>query len=154
MTRPALRAAALATLLALPPAPAGAQGAPKAGAIEVAGAWAPASAGAARAGAVYMEIRNRGAGADRLVGASTPAAAAAELHTHVATGDVVRMRRIGGVDVPAGGAVRLAPGGRHVMLIGLRRKLTAGGRLSLTLVFDRAGPVAVEVEVRARRRGH
>lgn len=155
MMRPALLASALAALLALPPAaPAEGQHAPKAGAIEAAGAWAPASAGAARAGAVYMEIRNRGAGADRLIGASSPAAAAAELHTHVATGDVVRMRRLDGVDVPAGGAVRFAPGGRHVMLIGLRRKLTAGGRLSLTLVFDKAGPVAVEVEVRARRRGH
>ena len=145
-----MRPATFAALLALAPAaPAGAQGA-----IEVAGAWAPASAGDARAGAVYLEIRNRGAGDDRLIGASSPAAAAAELHTHVVTGDVVRMRRLDGVVLPAGGAVRFAPGGRHVMLIGLRRKLTAGGRLSLTLVFDKAGPVAVEAEVRARRHGH
>ena len=109
-------------------------------------AWARASAGPARNGAVYVTLVNRGADA-ALVGAETPASARAELHSHVRDGDVVRMRRIDSVALPAGGRVALAPGGVHLMLLGLTAPLEEGASFPLTLRFDDGDSLAVAVAV-------
>jgi len=63
-------------------------------------------------------------------------------------GDVMRMRRVEELLVPAGGEVGLLPGGLHLMLLDLREPLVPGDTLSLTLEFERAGPVDVRVPVR------
>lgn len=109
--------------------------------------WARATVGAG-AGAAFLSLKNSGPADDHLVGAAAPVAKLAELHTHIKEGDVMRMRQIEEIDVPAGGTTTLQPGGLHVMLIGLKAPLAAGASFPLTLSFAKAGDVTVEVEVR------
>ena len=106
-------------------------------------AWARASAGMAKAGAAYLTIRNIGSTPDRLIAASAPVARRAELHTHIMTDSVMRMRRIKAVPVAAGGAATLKPSGNHVMLMGLHAPLRKDGQFPLTLTFEKAGDVTV-----------
>lgn len=117
--------------------------------ITVRDAWAPATPGPGGSAAVYMGIRNAGAAPDRLIGASSEIAERAVLHAHIMKGEgAMRMKTLEAIDLPAGGGVLLKPRGRHVMLLGLREALAAGDRFGLTLVFARAGTLAVEVLVR------
>jgi len=119
------------------------------GDLSIEGAWARASAGPAGAGAAYMHIANGGGGADRLVAASTPRAGKAELHEHVHQDGVMRMREVeGGMALAPGQHTMLEPGGLHVMLFGLTAPLKEGERFPLTLRFERAGEVTVEVDVK------
>lgn len=101
---------------------------------------------AARNGAAYMTIESKGA-TDRLVAAATARAGKVELHTVIQEGDVMRMRQVPAIEVPAGGKVELKPGGFHVMLLGLTAPLKEGERYQLTLEFAHAGKVEVDVQV-------
>lgn len=104
-------------------------------------------------GAGFMVIRNAGSAPDRLLSAASPAARAVELHTHAQEGGIMRMRPVPDIPIPPGAEARLAPGGLHVMLIGLNRPFRAGDRVPLTLTFERAGTVVVELAVEAGARG-
>ena len=118
------------------------------GDITVQQPWARASAGHAQAGAAFMTVANAGDTDDRLVAAEAGIAELVELHTHIMDDGVMRMRRVeGGIDVPAGGTVALQPGGLHVMLIGLNQTLREGERFPVTLTFEEAGTVTVDVAV-------
>jgi len=117
-----------------------------AGALRIAGPWTRAMR-AGGTGAGFMTIRNTGTAPDRLVAARSPVAPVVELHTHVRDGEVMRMRPVPAIDLPAGQAVQLAPGGLHLMLIGLTQALNQGGRVPVTLVFERAGEVEVQLAV-------
>jgi periplasmic copper chaperone A len=110
-------------------------------------AWARATPGAARTGAVYFRIESPTD--DRLIGLTSPVAAKAELHTHLEENGVMQMREVvGGLAVPAGQEVELKPSGLlHVMLIDLNQKLKAGDSFPLTLTFERAGSRDVTVKV-------
>ena len=119
----------------------------KLGPLMVKAPWARASAGPARAGAAYLGIANAGTEDDRLIGVSAPVAERVELHTHIMSDGVMRMRRVDAVPVPGGKSIELKPGGRHVMLIGLRGPLKEGGTFPLTLIFDKAGTITVTVAV-------
>jgi copper(I)-binding protein len=119
----------------------------KVGDITVEGPWARASAGSARAGAAFMTLNNAGTADDKLIAASTTVADKAELHTHIREGDIMRMRPVEAIDVPAGGIAELQPGGEHVMLMGLKQPLKEGEAFPLTLTFEKAGPVTIEVTV-------
>ena len=114
--------------------------------VAVENAWARASI--SKTGAAYVTLVNRGAGDDRLVAARSDVAARVELHTHEMEGNIMRMRPVEAIPVPAGQTVMLKPGGHHVMMIGLKGKLEEGGAFPLTLVFDKAGEITVEVPVR------
>jgi copper(I)-binding protein len=116
--------------------------------IEVADAWARPTIGQSRNGAAYLTVTNRGTEPDRLVAAATPAAGKVELHTTVRDGEVLRMREMPAVDLKPGEAVTFAPGGMHVMLIGVREPLKAGQSFPLTLRFEKAGEQQVTVAVR------
>ena len=116
--------------------------------IEVVAPWARASAGMAGAGAAFMDIKNGGA-ADRLVAASAGVSKSVELHTHIKEGEVMKMRQVEAIDVPAGGMVHLKPGGLHVMFIGLKAPLKEGETFPLTLTFEQAGDMTVDVDVKA-----
>ncbi|MFO1068457.1 MAG: copper chaperone PCu(A)C [Geminicoccaceae bacterium] len=99
-------------------------------------------------GAAYLSISNAGSQPDRLIAASSDVATRTELHTHLIDADgVARMRQVQAVDVPADGTVSLQPGGLHIMLFGLREPLQAGSEFPLTLTFEHAGSVTVEVAV-------
>ena len=115
------------------------------GDVQIAHPWARVTAG--RTGAVYMMITAKGARGDRLVAAASPIAERAELHTHVMDGNVMRMRQIPSIEVKAGAAVAFKPGELHVMLIGLKQPLADGQAFPLTLSFENAGKIEVEVQV-------
>ncbi len=115
--------------------------------LTVEDAYARESIGNAQNGAAYFSIHNRTGADDVLTGAATPVATSAELHTHQADGAVMRMRRVDTVEVPEGEDVLFEPGGNHVMLIGLKQPLKAGDIVPLTLTFENAGEIAVEVSV-------
>ncbi len=136
--------AALALVLAAT-VQADAQSTTKVGQIEVANGWARASTG--RAGAAYFEIRNHGDLADRLVSARTDVSRKAQFHTGVMKDGIMRMERIDAIDVAAHASAVLEPGGRHVMLMGLRIPLKRGHSFALTLSFERSGIVTVDVAI-------
>ncbi|KAA5605073.1 copper chaperone PCu(A)C [Roseospira marina] len=116
------------------------------GDLTVTDAWARASAGMARAGAAFVTIRNDGA-ADRLIAADADVSRVVELHTHIMDGDVMRMRKVDAIDVPGGETTTLQPGGLHVMLIDLHAPLAEGQTFPLSLTFEQAGTVDVQVTV-------
>jgi periplasmic copper chaperone A len=112
--------------------------------------WARATAPQQANGGAYLTITNAGATPDRLLEAQSPVADRVELHTHdVDSAGVMRMRQVEAIDLPAGEATALRPGGQHVMLIGLEDRLVQGEQFPLTLVFETAGPLEVEVTVEA-----
>lgn len=117
------------------------------GKVSVTEPWARAGTPAARSGAAFMTIKNNGTEADRLVGAETPAAEKAELHTQLMDDGVMKMRQVDAIELPPGEPVALRPGGLHVMLMGLKQPLTQGGRFPVTLTFAKAGTVTVEVPI-------
>lgn len=117
----------------------------KAGALSIDEVWARASAGSTSG--VFLTIRNDG-DADRLVAITSKAAGAAELHTTTKEGDVMKMRQVDGLDIPAHGSVALQPGGYHIMLLGLKSPLKAGATVPLSLQFKKAGNVEVVASVR------
>ena len=80
---------------------------------------------------------------DRLIAVSTDAAPAAEIHTTAEDEGVMKMRRLEIMDIPANGEVTFAPGGNHLMFIGLNRALNPGDTLTAQLSFENAGPVSV-----------
>lgn len=117
------------------------------GALVIQHPWARATAASAKAGALYLTVRNNGTEADRLLGVSTEAAERCELHLSETSGDVMTMRMVENVEVPAGGTAFFAPQGAHIMLIGLKAPLKKGAHFAATLHFEKAGAVAIEVAV-------
>ena len=103
----------------------------------------------ARTGGVYLTLHNAGREPDRLVRVASAAADTVELHSMTMDGNVMRMRAVRAIDVPAGARVALGSGGYHVMLIGLRKPLAAGTSVPLTLVFEHAGSIDVAADVEA-----
>ena len=141
-----LRRAVLHALPALLALPAAAQQA--AGDVAVEQPWTRA-AGQGTTGAGFMAISNRGAAADRLLSTTSPAARTLELHSMTHDGDVMRMRSVEGIEIPAGQTVTLRPGGLHLMLVGLAQPLRQGETVPVTLRFERAGEVRVALAVQA-----
>ncbi len=117
-----------------------------AGDIDIRQPWARASAGAGKTAAAYVTIVNGGA-ADALIGAATPVAARAALHGHQMDGDMMKMRPIDRVALAPGATVILAPGGIHIMMFGLTRRLVEGETFPLTLTFENAGALQVTATV-------
>jgi copper(I)-binding protein len=119
----------------------------KVGDIAIDQPWARASLGNAPNSAAYMILQTTGAAPDRLISGSTPVATRVELHTHVMEGGVAKMRPVDAIEVAPGQPTVLEPGGPHVMLRGLSQKLEAGATMPLTLVFEHAGAVTLEVAI-------
>lgn len=118
------------------------------GPIEVRAAWTrPGAAGMNAAG--YLTIVNRGARADRLLSAASPAATRVTLHQSRQIGAVMTMVAIPALVIPPRGQVALAPGGYHLMLEHLTRPLRLGDQAPVVLTFEHAGPVRVRLAVDA-----
>ncbi len=111
-------------------------------------AWGRPSPKMAGTGAVYVVIENKGGQADRLIGASSPAAAKVEVHESYMEGEVMKMRPVPAVDVPAGGTLELKPGSYHIMLIDLVKPLESDSHISVTLKFEKSGEIPLDVEIR------
>ncbi|PLX37848.1 MAG: hypothetical protein C0606_06180 [Hyphomicrobiales bacterium] len=117
------------------------------GPLTVSGPFARATPGAARAGIAYLTIRNAGGEPDRLVSAAADVSDRVELHTHIEDNGILRMRQVEAIDVPANGMTALKPGGLHVMFIGLKAPLKKGQHFPLSLTFEKAGTVTIEMPV-------
>jgi periplasmic copper chaperone A len=116
--------------------------------VKVDQAWARPTVPGQQGGGGFLSITS--ATADRLLGGSTALAERFELHTMAMKGDVMEMRQVDAIELPAGKAVELKPGGLHVMFIGLKQPLALGSKVPVTLKFERAGEVKVEFDVMPR----
>ena len=147
MKRFALAALALSLLTAA--APAGpAAGSAVLGDITISGGFTRAMLPNQPVGGGYLTIHNRGTTADRLLGVSTPAAGAGALHEMSMTAEVMSMRPLpDGIEIGPGATVALTPGGLHMMFTDVTAPFTAGSTVPVTLSFEKAGKVEVDLPV-------
>ena len=117
--------------------------------ITITDAYAIAASPMAKAGAAFFVIENLTDTDDRLIDARSDVAMKVELHTHIAgDGGMMQMVHVPeGFAVPAGGSHALQRGGDHVMFMGLTRGLAEGDTVAVTLVFEKAGEIEIEVPV-------
>jgi copper(I)-binding protein len=119
----------------------------RAGPIVISQAWSRPTAEGMSMGVAYLTLVHRGRAADVLVGASSPLAESVEFHETSVVDGMSRMRPRTDIPITPGATVKLEPAGLHLMLVGLRQPLVAGGTLPLTLQFRDAGRVTIEVSV-------
>lgn len=120
--------------------------------IEIVDPYARASGMSAIAGAAFFTIENHTDTDDRLISAASDVAARVELHTHLEQDGVMRMLEVeDGFPVPAGGAHALARGGDHVMFMGIQEPFEQGKIITVTLTFEQAGDITVEIPVDLER---
>lgn len=115
--------------------------------VEIEQPWARATAPGAQVAGGYMTIRNKSKASDRLIAASSTAAASVEMHVHVKEGEVIKMRQLSAYDVPANGSFELKPGGAHLMFLRIVRPFKEGEKIPVKLRFERAGDVSIEFHV-------
>ncbi|MFN8485702.1 MAG: copper chaperone PCu(A)C [Anaerolineae bacterium] len=128
-------------------APTGQGASATAGALQINDAWARAAA-EGMTGAVYFTVRNTGSTPDRLIKAQSSVAKSVETHTTVMKDNVMSMQPVDGYDIPPGGELVLKPGGNHIMLVGMNKDVKADESVTLTLQFEKAGPVDITVKAR------
>lgn len=128
-------------------APAAAQDV-KAGDLVISQPWSRATPGGAKVAGGYLNIANKGAAADRLVGGSADVAGKFEIHEMSMNNGVMTMRPLDkGLVIEPGKTVKLAPGGYHLMLMDLKGALKQGDKVPVTLEFEKAGKVKVSFDV-------
>lgn len=113
--------------------------------VQITNAWARATPAGAQTAAAYVTVE--APSGDQLTGVSTPAAQKADIHEMTMDGNIMKMRQVDGIDLPAGKTVTLKPGGYHIMLTGLAKPLKEGDTFPLTLDFAKAGAKQVNVSV-------
>jgi periplasmic copper chaperone A len=118
-----------------------------AGGLQIVGPWARATPKGSTVSAGYLTITNKGTAPDRLIGGSLLSASRFEVHTTVTENGVARMRQVTSLEIKPGETVELRPGGMHVMFMGLKQPMTSGQTIKGTLVFEKAGTVAIEFTV-------
>ena len=121
----------------------------KAGAIDIADPWSRATPQGASVAAGYMKITNTGTTPDRLVSGSSDVAPKFEVHEMKMENGVAKMRPVtDGLEIKPGETVELKPGSFHIMFVGLKKPLASGDHIKATLVFEKAGKIEVEYDVR------
>lgn len=120
--------------------------------IMVKDAYARSAAPTSKTGAAFMQIVNHG-DADRLIAVASPAADMVQLHTHSESADgVMQMIHVEeGFELPKHGTLSMERGGKHVMLMGLTAPLEQGATVPVTLTFEKAGEMTVEITVDLER---
>lgn len=125
----------------------------KFGKLKIEDPYARATVPAQKAGGAFVKIKNTGA-ADKLIAVSSPVAKEMQLHTMSMEGNVMKMREVKAIDIPANGSVELQPGGFHLMLIDLKSQLKAGDQIPVKLKFEKAGELEVKFQVKDMRPAH
>ncbi|KKB08365.1 hypothetical protein VE26_15535 [Devosia chinhatensis] len=116
------------------------------GAIEISGAFTRATLPNAPVAGGFMTITNTGTEDDRLVGVETGIAKEGQIHEMAMEGDVMKMRQLtDGLLIPAGESVSLAPGGYHLMFMGLNAAIAEGDAVPVTLIFEKAGTITLDL---------
>ncbi|OHC83207.1 MAG: hypothetical protein A3G73_09425 [Rhodospirillales bacterium RIFCSPLOWO2_12_FULL_67_15] len=147
MTRRVVLSVLVFALSALAGAPRAGSHVYESGPVIVSHPWARASAPTARNGAAYMRIESAPGAKDRLLGARSPVAETVEVHETTVTDGIARMRRIFAIGIAPDHPIDIAPGGMHMMLMGLKYPLKEGDLFPLVLTFEKAGDVQVDVIV-------
>ena len=120
----------------------------KAGDLVISQAWTRATPNGAKIGTGYFTIENKGTTADKLVGVSGEVSDKIEVHEMSMNNGVMKMRPVdGGLTIEPGKTVKLAPSGYHLMIMDLKSPLKQGGKVPVTLEFEKAGKVAVMLDV-------
>lgn len=120
----------------------------KVGALEIDHPWSRATLPGAKVAAGYLTVKNGGAEADRLIAVSATISGKGEVHEMTVKDGVMTMRPLaGGVEIPAGGEVKLEPGSYHIMFLELKEPAVEGVKFQGTLTFEKAGTVDVEFSV-------
>ncbi|MEM5467609.1 copper chaperone PCu(A)C [Celeribacter marinus] len=122
--------------------------------ITIDDAYARSSGMSAKAGAAFFVIHNSGTEDDQLINATSDVSKLVELHTHKDMGDgVMKMMHVPeGFTIPAGGEHALARGGDHVMFMGINEGFAQGDVLTVTLTFEKAGDITVDIPVDLERK--
>ena len=118
--------------------------------IEVKDAWVRGTVPAQKATGAFMEITAKSA--VRLIGVTSPVAGTVEIHNMTMQNGVMKMFPVDGIDVPAGKTVKLATGGYHVMMMGLKQQMKPGERVPLKLLFETADKKRETLELSAEVR--
>jgi len=118
------------------------------GAIKIENAYTRATVPGQQVAGGFMKIENKGA-MDQLLSASSPVAGEVQLHEMAMDGNIMKMRQVKDIAVPAGGAVELKPGGLHLMFMNIKAPLAAGESVPVKLKFAKAGEVEVKMPVNA-----
>lgn len=117
----------------------------KLGEIEISSPWARESSHGTGSGGCFFTLANKGVVADRLIGATSPAAERVEIHAITVEGGGILMRqRENGLALSPGTTLTFKPRGYHLLLIGLKAPLVPGARVAVTLAFEKAGSLDVE----------
>jgi periplasmic copper chaperone A len=120
----------------------------KSGDLVISQGWSRATPNGAKIGAGYFTIENKGTTADRLIGVSGDVSSKIEVHEMSMNNGVMKMRPVdGGIAIDPGKTVKFAPNGYHLMIMDLKSPLKQGDKLPLTLQFEKAGKVAVTLDV-------
>lgn len=118
------------------------------GSLEIGHPWSRATLPGAKVAAGYLTVKNNGAEADRLIAVESKISEKADVHEMAMTDGIMTMRPLaGGLEIPAGGEVKLEPGSFHIMFVGLKEPAVEGGKFTGTLTFEKAGKVDVEFAV-------
>jgi periplasmic copper chaperone A len=122
----------------------------KAGDLVITQAWSRATPGGAKVAGGYLTIENKGTAPDKLIGVSAEIAGKVEVHEMATDNGVMKMRPLEkGLAIDPGKTVKLAPGGYHLMMQELKGPLKQGDKVPVTLEFEKAGKVAVTLDVQA-----
>ena len=122
--------------------------------ISVVAPWSRATPGAAKNGAVFLDIKAATDTSDKLLSASGAVADNIEIHNHINDNGIMQMRRVDAIEIAEGGTTKLVPGGYHIMLLDLKQPLKAGEQFKLKLTFEKAGAIDIDVTVRANSAAH
>lgn len=154
MSKPVLRAVLVALALAAAPASVIGLAAPAiaedvmAGDLMISGAFTRATLPNAPVGGGFLTITNHGAADDRLVSATSPASEIVQIHEMKMEGEVMKMAELpDGLVIGAGQTVELKPGGFHLMFMKLKAPFVEGQTVPVTLTFEKAGSVTVNLDV-------
>lgn len=116
--------------------------------VDIANIWLRESIPGSENGAAYFTITNQQAETVRLVGATTEAARAVEVHEHVMRDGMMRMRRVPSLEIAPDATVELKPGSFHLMLFGLKKPLAVGDQVEFILNFDNGDSMTIRGDVR------
>lgn len=120
------------------------------GDLELSGPFTRATLPGAKVGGGFLTILNSGKTDDRLVSATSPAAKDVQIHEMKMEGEVMQMRQLtDGLVIPAGSTVTLQPGGLHIMFMGINAPFAQGATVPVTLTFEKAGTVTLDLQVEA-----
>jgi len=117
--------------------------------LEIKRPWARAAEETADTAGGYFTVVNKGGDRDRLIAAATPAAGKVEIHAIKVVGADIRMRAVDGLVFHPGTTIELKPRGYHLLMTELKTPMAKGARVPVTLTFERAGDISVEMVVEA-----